>query len=460
MLLDEAIVTLLAHDPYALYKALEIDTSSCQLASQDDIKKAYRKQALKWHPDKNKGDPVAAEKFKEVTQAYQNLSDEEKRQEVDMWVGREKLKQDIERMEREKREKEKLKREKKEQERREKKLKQEKEEQERREKKLKQEKEEQERREKKLKQEKEEQERREKKLKREKEERERREEKEKLRQGTGRAAPSVSASNARFATGFDGHPPLDDRAEAADFFATSRGQFTSSPDFIETSGHGKSKPAEREHHGRSHHHSSSDDSYDARKHDEKKFYGQGSSRGNGERSKHSKEIPTGSPGISVSKSHRERERPSTGSYPAGYGLKESATFHGQSSAKLPRKARASTYDDYKTKQAARPSQPPPSPPPFDFSEARRSARPYDISGVKSRSHFEGAETSRNAGPYPQDRSFTLPHRPPERMQGIPRAATHDVYGTTGAAGPLPQDFSMPRYSPMNTRETTARTASS
>ena len=52
-------------------------------ASKDEIKKAYRKQALKFHPDKNPGDKSAEEKFKEAAEAYEVLSNDEKRARYD-----------------------------------------------------------------------------------------------------------------------------------------------------------------------------------------------------------------------------------------------------------------------------------------------------------------------------------------------------------------------------------------
>ncbi len=54
-------------------------------ASADEIKKAYRKLALQYHPDKNKGDKAAEAKFKEVTKAYEVLSDSGKRQTYDQF---------------------------------------------------------------------------------------------------------------------------------------------------------------------------------------------------------------------------------------------------------------------------------------------------------------------------------------------------------------------------------------
>ena len=53
-------------------------------ASQDEIKKAYRKLSLKYHPDRTGGDTELSEKFKELNEAYSVLSDENKRKEYDM----------------------------------------------------------------------------------------------------------------------------------------------------------------------------------------------------------------------------------------------------------------------------------------------------------------------------------------------------------------------------------------
>lgn len=54
-------------------------------ASADEIKKAYRKLALEHHPDRNKGDKASEEKFKEVTKAYEVLSDPSKKQQYDQF---------------------------------------------------------------------------------------------------------------------------------------------------------------------------------------------------------------------------------------------------------------------------------------------------------------------------------------------------------------------------------------
>lgn len=56
-----------------------------QGASEDDIKKAYRKLAMQYHPDRNAGDKKAEERFKEVSEAYAVLGDKKKRQQFDQY---------------------------------------------------------------------------------------------------------------------------------------------------------------------------------------------------------------------------------------------------------------------------------------------------------------------------------------------------------------------------------------
>ena len=63
------------------YEILELDRS----ATEDDIKSAYRKRAMKYHPDRNPDSQDAEEKFKEVAEAYSVLSDEDKRKKYDQF---------------------------------------------------------------------------------------------------------------------------------------------------------------------------------------------------------------------------------------------------------------------------------------------------------------------------------------------------------------------------------------
>ena len=64
------------------YEILDLDRD----ASEERIRKAYRKQAMKYHPDHNPGDLEAEERFKEVAEAYGVLIDPVKRSEYDQWL--------------------------------------------------------------------------------------------------------------------------------------------------------------------------------------------------------------------------------------------------------------------------------------------------------------------------------------------------------------------------------------
>ena len=61
------------------YSILGVDRN----ANEEQIKKAYRKKAMQYHPDKNQGDPTAETKFKEAAEAYEVLSDANKKSNYD-----------------------------------------------------------------------------------------------------------------------------------------------------------------------------------------------------------------------------------------------------------------------------------------------------------------------------------------------------------------------------------------
>src|SRR5665647_2251449 len=72
------------------YQVLGVDKK----ASADEIKKAYRKLAVKWHPDKNPNNKAASEeKFKKISEAYAVLSDAKKREQYDQFGSADQFRQ-------------------------------------------------------------------------------------------------------------------------------------------------------------------------------------------------------------------------------------------------------------------------------------------------------------------------------------------------------------------------------
>jgi len=75
--------------PEDYYKMLGLDKK----ATTEDIKKAYRRLAMKWHPDKNPNNKAAEEKFKKISEAYAVLSDPKKREEYDTFGSADQFRQ-------------------------------------------------------------------------------------------------------------------------------------------------------------------------------------------------------------------------------------------------------------------------------------------------------------------------------------------------------------------------------
>ncbi len=71
--------------PAADYKDYYAVLGVGKTASAEEIKKAFRKLAVKYHPDRNPNDKSAEERFKEISEAYEVLSDSEKRQKYDQF---------------------------------------------------------------------------------------------------------------------------------------------------------------------------------------------------------------------------------------------------------------------------------------------------------------------------------------------------------------------------------------